>query len=152
MTRSHLSLTAALAQQIAAFIRAGGVPFVAAEAAGVPRGVFDRWLRRGSGPRASRRFRGLRQEVMQAHAQARLKAEVAILAERPLDWLRYGPGKDAPDAPGWSAAVRARPPVRDEDGAFADPEIAATMERLLDALTPYPEVRGKAARALVKEP
>ena len=41
-----------------------------------------------------------------AHAQARLRAEAAVLRKVPLAWLRFGPGRDrGPDAPGWTRAV-----------------------------------------------
>jgi hypothetical protein len=150
MTRRRFPLNAGLAQQIIAFIRAGGIPYVAALAAGVPRAIFERWLRRAAGARSPAAVRALCRDVPQAHAQARLKAEVAILADKPLDWLRYGPGKETPDAPGWSAAARPQPPERAEGDPLADSQFAAVVQRLLDALGPYPEVRVMVARILTK--
>jgi hypothetical protein len=148
MTRRRFPLSAVLAQQIAAFVRAGGFPHVAATAAGVPRDLFARWLRRGTDPRTPALVRALCRDVLQAHAQARLKAEVAILADKPLDWLRYGPGKEKPGAPGWSAAARAQPPTPSEAEPLASPEFSAAVQRLLDVLAPFPEIRVAAARAL----
>ena len=47
MARPRYRLTPALQEKIVAYIRAGGFPHVAAEAAGLPRRVFERWLERG---------------------------------------------------------------------------------------------------------
>ena len=40
-------LTPDVQKAVCAYIAAGGFPHVAAEAAGVPRHVFDDWMRRG---------------------------------------------------------------------------------------------------------
>ena len=89
-----------------AFIRAGGFPHVAAEAAGIPADVFDAWLARGA--RKVRRdsnplYRHLRDEVRTAKAQARLKAEMAVLEDNPAKWLQQGPGKEKPEQEGWTS-------------------------------------------------
>ena len=34
--------------------------------------------------------------------QARLHAELTALTDKPLDWLKAGPGKDSADNPGWT--------------------------------------------------
>src|SRR5262245_6914530 len=102
MSRSSCPLTPAVHQSIVAFVRAGGFAHVAAEAAGVPREVFDDWMSR-PGPR----YREFARAVRQAEAQARLRVEVAVLDARPLDWLKSGPGKPLPGYPGWTAPARA---------------------------------------------
>ena len=56
MARPPTPLTPELQGRIVAFVRAGGYPHVAAEAAGVPRHVFERWLKRG-GRRKARAWR-----------------------------------------------------------------------------------------------
>jgi hypothetical protein len=101
MSRIRLTLTPAIQQAIVAFVRAGGFPHVAAEAAGVPREVFDDWMTRRGRP-----YRDFAWAVRQAHAQARLRGEVTVHEERPLDWLKSGPGRPAPDSPGWTLPAR----------------------------------------------
>src|SRR5438105_11864897 len=108
MSSSRYRLTPAIQQAIVAYTRAGGFPHVAAEAAGVPRAVFARWLRRGEGRRAKARYRAFADAVRQAAAQARLGAEVSVRNDKPLDWLRSGPGRETADVPGWTANARPR--------------------------------------------
>ena len=47
MTTKRPLLTPAVEKIILAYVRAGGFPHVAAEAAGVPRDLFDEWMRKG---------------------------------------------------------------------------------------------------------
>src|SRR6186997_510227 len=106
--KKSFNLTPALTATIAAYIRAGGYPHVACEAAGIPRAVFDDWLRLGNpvgrkkGWRPHQLYTPLWLAVMEAKAQARLTAEMAALKEEPVSWLKSGPGKDQPNNPGWS--------------------------------------------------
>jgi hypothetical protein len=147
MARTRLLLTAELARQIVAFARAGGFPHVAAEAAGVSRDVFEAWLRRGQG-RGAEPYRSFRRDVFQAHAQARLRAEVAVLEDKPFEWLRAGPARDTPAAPGWASPVRPRPPEPAGGNFFADPAAQRLVRRLLDMLGPFPDLRAGFADAL----
>ncbi|MBL8799967.1 MAG: hypothetical protein JNM56_39155 [Planctomycetia bacterium] len=130
-----MRLTPNLVALIVAQIRAGSFPSVAAEAAGVPREVFRRWLRRGRQRRRGRYAR-FRRQVRQAQAQARAKAEMDARNKDVKFWLRYGPGQAAPP---WAAAKR---PARSRDAAVAH---QAELWRLLGDLTallaPYPEAR-----------
>jgi hypothetical protein len=128
---------------ILSYVRAGGFPLVAAEAAGVARRDFLEWMRRGRQPRGGKQYREFSLAVAQAHAQARLKAEVAVFQNRPLDWLKCGPGRDAPGAPGWAAAVKAAPPEQDESARLTldHPFVAEVVERLMTELEPFPEAR-----------
>jgi hypothetical protein len=41
-------------------------------------------------------------EVRQARAQARQVAEARVFAESPFNWLRYGPGRERDQEPGWT--------------------------------------------------
>ena len=66
MARTRHLLTPAVEQAILSFIRAGGFPVVAAEAAGVPRAVFERWLARGEAPRGPAKYRAFAEAVRQA--------------------------------------------------------------------------------------
>jgi hypothetical protein len=122
----------AAAKSIVAAIHHGAYPIVAAEAVGIPREVFADWLRRASSKRASPRFRQFRDQVREAIATARLAAETYTLKHDPLFWLKYGPGRETAEIPGWSNAVK--PPLADE------PESQSTAEDihlgLLAALTP----------------
>jgi hypothetical protein len=131
--------TPALERQITAFIRAGGYPHVAAEAAGVPRRTFERWLRYGRQSRRDAVYHAFAAAVRQAAAQARLRAEMAALDSKPLDWLKYGPGKETADNPGWTATVRPAP--RDNGGAthvLEHAEFRALFALVRQLLAPYP--------------
>src|SRR5215207_126872 len=97
--------TPELEQQICSWIRSGGFPHVAAECAGVPTAVFERWLRVGSRPRAPRAYRDFAAEVRKAVAQARMRAEIDAYKQDATVWLKSGPGKDNPASPGWSNPV-----------------------------------------------
>jgi hypothetical protein len=142
MSHSISRLTPELQSRIASFLRAGGYPHVAAEAAGVSRRTFQNWLRRGDRAKAKQPYRGFVEEVRQAAAQARLRAEIAIFDKRPLDWLKCGPGKETNHRPGWSAAPKARTTARGRDGnPLADPAFQRICANLLNALTPFPEAR-----------
>jgi hypothetical protein len=132
-------LTPEVQNDIVAFLRAGGFPEVAAEAAGVPAAQFANWMHRGRNPGEPRRYREFVAAVTQALAQARLTAEVAALKAKPLEWLKAGPGRE-----GWGrdAAPPARPP------GLEHPEIRELLARLLAALEPFPEAREAVARAI----
>jgi hypothetical protein len=147
MTRPRDELTLEIQQAIVAYIRAGGYPHVAAEAAGVPRRVFERWLRQGEAEGSEEQYRAFAEAVRQAQAQARLGAEVAARNERPMSWLRSGPGKQTGDATGWTGPVRGAPEV-EKASPLLHPEVQQLLRLLLEALTPYPEARSAAARAI----
>jgi hypothetical protein len=141
MARHRYVLTADLARQIAGFIRAGGFPHVAAEALGVPREVFEDWLRRGGEGRGPAVCGILFHEVLQAHAQARLTAEVSVLEDRPLDWLKSGPGRPSAGAPGWTAPARAAAAHRTDSEPLLDPQVQEFFRLVLRSLADHPEIR-----------
>src|SRR5437868_6493317 len=123
----HIQLTPALQALIVQFIRAGGYEWVAAEAAGVPRRLFERWLRLGEQTQR-RPYREFFLQVLRARAEARLTAELGALKQDARFWLRHGPGREQADRPGWSNAVRA--------GTFspaADPFASPELNQLLAA-------------------
>jgi hypothetical protein len=122
----------AAAKRIVAAIHHGAYPFVAAEAVGIPREVFAEWMRRGSFKHAAPRFRRFRDQVREAIATARLAAEMQTFKDDPLFWLKYGPGKETAEIPGWSNAVK--PPAGDEPAPEATP--SEIRLGLLAALTP----------------
>ena len=147
MSSSRYRLTPAIDQAIVAYTRAGGYPHVAAEAAGVPRPVFEEWRRLGEQRRAQAAYRSFAERARQAAAQARLGAEVNIHNDKPLDWLRNGPGRETADAPGWTSPVRPRAGTR-PDSALLDADFQAVVARLMESLADFPEARAAAARAL----
>jgi hypothetical protein len=150
MTVRRHRLTPAVQTTICRYVLSGGYPHVAAEAAGVPREVFDRWLRLARARRPKRKYRLFYEAVTQAHAQVRLAAEVKALAKDPLAWLKCGPGKDAPDAPGWTNPPRAQAAAAGEAvNLLVHRETQELVSTLLSVLQPYPEVRAVVAAALI---
>lgn len=143
MARARYRLTLALQEKIAAFIRAGGFAHVAAEAAGLPREVFARWLERGERPEAPANYRAFARAIREAEAQARLQAELKVRGEKPLDWLKAGPGKTSADNPGWSnsgkAGSTAAADKRDRAQVWA--EMLHLLGRCAEQLAAYPEAR-----------
>ncbi len=134
--------TPAVEQQIVAFIRAGGFPEVAAEAAGVPRPTYRRWVRAGRAANGDAACRHFAHAVMQAAAQARLRAELATHENKPLDWLRYGPGKQTARNPGWTGPMRVTPPKNRADVNTLDSAAArAAIDDVLTAMESYPALR-----------
>src|SRR5262249_8726448 len=83
-------LTAQFQRDLCAFIRAGAYPHVAAEALGVPHGVFARWLRRGNARDGPQTLRDLADAVRRAAAEARVTAEHEVRKDDALDWLKFG--------------------------------------------------------------
>src|SRR5262245_59058160 len=65
-------LTPRIQELICAYLRAGSFPHVAAEAAGVPQKVFERWLRWGRAKRPVPLYRDFYEAVSRAQAEARL--------------------------------------------------------------------------------
>ncbi len=141
-------LTPQIQQQICSYLRAGGFLHIAAEAAGIPRRVFEDWLRRGQRLSAKPLYRHFWEDVQQARAQARLKAELAVFDKAPLNWLKYGPGRETPDYPGWTNAGKPQPPREGNVNLFLGAEIQALVASVLQALAPYPEARAAVARVL----
>ncbi len=149
MTVRRHRLTPAVQTTICRYVLSGGYPHVAAEAAGVPREVFDRWLRLARARRPKRKYRLFYEAVTQAHAQVRLSAEVKALAKDPLAWLKCGPGKEAPDRAGWSNPPKSQPAGTGEAvNLLLRRETQDLVATLLRVLGPYPEVRAAVAEAL----
>jgi hypothetical protein len=151
MASTNPKLTPAIQQAIVAYVRAGGFPHVAAEAAGVPAEVFERWMRLGERPRAAARYREFAEAVRQAVAQARLGAEVAARNDKPLDWLRGGPGRATPTSEGWTGPARA-PSAAASEAPLLSAEVQRLIAALLDALAAHPEARAAVAAALQRFP
>jgi len=142
-------LTPQIQADICAFIRSGGFPNVAAEAAGVPQKVFDRWMRHGRAERPVPVYREFYQAVCQAQAHARLRAENHAFEHATVTWLKSGPGKETARSPGWTSPVKPRPlPVPTPGMSMSQERLQAFISILLTALKPFPEARAAAADAL----
>lgn len=143
MARQRYRLTVALQEKIAAFIRAGGFAHVAAEAAGLPREVFARWLERGERPGAPANYRTFARAIREAEAQARLQAELNVRSDKPLDWLKAGPGKASTDNPGWSNPGKAGSTATADktDRAQVWAEVMHLFGRCAEQLAAYPDAR-----------
>jgi hypothetical protein len=149
--RRPLPPTIEQTQAIASYIRAGGYPHVAAEAAGVSVEVFDSWLRMGRAPRVGLALRQFYEAVRQARAHARIKAEMVAFKERPLEWLKSGPGKETAESAGWTGTIKPQPGAAEDDfNPLAHPELQEVFHRLLLALAPFPEARAAAALVLTQ--
>jgi hypothetical protein len=149
MSRTSILLTPEIEQSILNFIRAGAFPHVAAEAAGIPREVFDTWINLAEKPNRNHgRYRRFVVKIKQAVAQARLLAEAQILKERPLDWLKSGPGRENAENEGWTAPTKpvAKP---SQINILMGGEGQALLATILQILGPFPEARVAVARALM---
>lgn len=154
--RKGFALTPEVGKTICAFITAGGFPHVAAEAAGIPREVFEEWLQLGRpiGSGGKRRkphptYTPFWTRVMTATATARLRAEMSALSDDPVAWLRNGPGKDKPNDPGWSVGIK--PVVHEQNtqiNVLLAPEMQGVFASILQILAPHPEARAAMAEAL----
>lgn len=143
-------ITPALQESIASGIRAGGYPYVAAEAAGIPKAVFDDWLARGNEKDPWEPYRTFTIAIRQACAQARLRAEIAEYKDQPRHWLLHGPGRESEQRPGWSVSVSASQVSSESRNMLLDPEVMNLMRLVLEALEPFPEARTRVVDVLLK--
>ena len=115
-------------------LRRGAFDWVAAEAAGIHRRTFYRWMRQGeTGEEPYRRFA---EEVLRARAQARLEAEQQVRERDPLSWLRLGPGRERWGEPGWTLPGRGATerPVEEAPAGDDAADLLAALERELNAV------------------
>jgi hypothetical protein len=147
-------LTPEIEKKILDEIEAGGWPHVAAEAAGVSREQFSRWLLAGEKPKAHKAVRNFARQVKIARAKARLKAEKAVLLDDPKTWLRSGPGKERPNDPGWTSIVK--PILTNQTtqtiNLLASPDFLAFLANLRQVLAGYPEALEAVSDALDGKP
>jgi hypothetical protein len=149
MARAAFPYDPLLADRVFSYIRSGGYPLVAAEAAGVPGEVFLQWVRWGEQKRAREPFRGFARGVRQAVAHGRLVAELAVHEKDPKFWLTHGPGKETSKNPGWTGEVRSSSaPDSGGQAANSDQEWQTLYTLLMNALAPFPEARSAVAQAL----
>jgi hypothetical protein len=146
---SRLRITPEIERHITAAIRGGAFAHVAAESIGVPRRIFSRWLARGRRKRALRLYRQFWLNVVQAKGQARLAAEFEARKKDVKFWLRYGPGKEASDAPAWVPPSKL--PARKGDRGRGFEEFQQMFGILLQVLAPYPDARNAILQAFGPE-
>jgi hypothetical protein len=143
-------LTPELGDRIASAIRAGAFPHVAAEAYGLPRSLFDEYLNLGNQPDAAPLYRKFADAIRQAIAQARIKAELIVLAEDAKFWLKFGPGKGTEKNPGWTNPAKAEEIDGGEWTLAAHPELIRLFSEILKALEPFPEARSSVVKTLLE--
>jgi hypothetical protein len=86
--------------------------------------------------------------LREAAAQGRLAKEMEVVRDKPLDWLRYGPGRETADTPGWTSAGKtAFTPVGDGGNPLENPVLLERLHALAQRLTPSPEARLAAAES-----
>ena len=86
------------------YIRAGAFETQAARACGIHPSTLRRWKKRGR--REPGPYREFAEDLEAALGEARVIAESRVFSENPLAWLRWGPGRERPDEPGWTESVR----------------------------------------------
>ena len=82
----------------------GSFPYVAAQSVGIPKSTFYAWMQKGENGRGV--YRELWDKVRTAAAEARTDAEARVFEDNPFAWLRYGPGRERPDEPGWTESPK----------------------------------------------
>ncbi len=130
---------------IVAAIRAGAYDWVAAQANGVDKNTFMAWMRRGERERTGR-YLNFRIDVLTARAQARLSAEIEVRKDLPFNWLRFGPGREREDEPGWTESREVK--HSGSVDVLHSTEWGRLAEVIDNALLPYPDARLAVANAL----
>lgn len=111
-------LTPQLIDQLCRHLKTGTFDYAAAQAVGISKRTFYRWLEQGRQEEdalATREESGEEipdsdlslfwhfwHKVSQSTAIARIDAEKRVFTEDPFKWLRYGPGRERPGQPGWT--------------------------------------------------
>jgi hypothetical protein len=141
-------LTPDIHRAIVAGVRAGGYDSIAAQAAGVSRSTFRRWIKLGETRSARQPYKRFAADVREARAQARLSAEVEVRRALPFNWLRFGPGREREDEPGWSES-RETKHLGPTDVLHSD-EWSRIASAIDEALRPFPEARLAVAAAMTR--
>jgi len=134
--------TAEITQMITSYLQAGGSPAIAAGAAGISEQLFNQWITKGKTTRAPKALKAFYHAVEQAHAQARLRAEIAAFNDKPLEWLKSGPCKGEVE---WGKKASGKKPVIDP---LPQLHTQKFLQLLLKVLQAYPEARKALADAM----
>lgn len=130
---------------IVAAIRAGAFDWIAAEANGIDRQTFKLWIRTGARKKREPYFSFVR-DVRAARAQARLAAEIEVRKDQPFSWLRFGPGRERDDEPGWTESTEVR--HSGSVGVLYSQEWALISVAIETALEDFPEAKLAVAEAM----
>ena len=134
--------TPEITQMISSYLQAGGTPAIAAQAAGISEQTFNHWLAKGKTTRAPKALRAFYHAVEQAHAQARLRAEIAAFNDKPLEWLKSGPCKGEVE---WGKRASGKKPMVDP---LPQLHTQKFLQLLLKVLQAYPDARKALADAM----
>ena len=134
--------TPEITQMISSYLQAGGTPAVAAQAAGISEQTFNHWVAKGKTTRAPKALKAFNHAVEQAHAQARLRAEIAAFNDKPLEWLKSGPCKGEVE---WGKRASEKKPVVDP---LPQLHTQKFLQLLLKVLQAYPDARKALADAM----
>lgn len=113
--------------RILAGIRSGGYPRVAAAAFGMCAEEFDACMSSANLPDSPESVRSFAREASEAHAQARLRAEIAVFEDDPKIWLEHGPGRETRRSPGWTQTVKPCATAPEDSNALADEAMVAIV-------------------------
>jgi hypothetical protein len=136
-------LAAETERLILAAIRAGGYPASAAISAGIDRRRFARWLKKGRQQKPGW-IRRLANQVDQAEAQARVRAEIDVREKDVKFWLRHGPAKQA-----WVPGGKRK---RKTDAQQLNSAFFGLLARAYEVLQPFPDARQVLAKAFDQLP
>ena len=145
-------LDRALHEQIVAAIRAGGFPYVAAQAFGVAPRLFDRWRRRGRSKSGDENLRSFARVIDKAIAQARLRTEMDVFTAQPRIWLQHGPGRETGESPGWTVAIKPNATAKIEGNPFMMPGVMGLFQRLMNALDGHAPLQERVAHLFGRSP
>jgi hypothetical protein len=134
--------TPEITQMISSYLQAGGTPAIAAQAAGISDQTFNHWVAKGKTTRAPKALKSFYKAVEQAHAQARLRAEIAAFNDKPLEWLKSGPCKGEVE---WGKRASGKKPVVDP---LPQLHTQKFLQLLLKVLQAYPDARKALADAM----
>ena len=125
--------TEKVVRRLEQYLRGGAFDLVAAEAAGVSRRSFYRWM--ALGEEGKEPYVTMQERVRRAKALSRVGAEMHVREKDPLSWLKMGPGRERRGEPGWTQPVPAgaevEPPGEWEE---EDPKAMAELTRALEAV------------------
>src|SRR4051794_9575119 len=141
--------TPEIQEQMCSFIRAGGVPNVAAEALGLSVQLFEVWMRRSRSRHALPEIREFGKAVRKAIAQARMAAETEAFRHDKLAWLKSGPGRESASQSGWSNPVSLKPKAAQDGIDITD--WLVFCRKIADLLAPYPEAKAVVAEWFSQE-
>jgi len=134
--------TPEITQMISSYLQAGGTPAIAAQAAGISEQTFNQWVAKGKTTKAPKALKAFYKAVEQAHAQARLRAEIAAFNDKPLEWLKSGPCKGEVE---WGKRASGKKPVVDP---LPQLHTQKFLQLLLKVLEAYPDARKALADAM----